>query len=138
VAQSGREKVAQITENLQVVTILVGQPSEQLEALRGRRLAGQLNDFLCFAPPSVRQPLRGRDALIQVRDQWTAPGAGDRLTAQDGREELEQLPPVAGGVADLRGQAKDRDAATERGCRFRSDATSAGDGMGQCSGQWLQ
>ncbi len=89
----------------QLVAILGRQPSQQLEALRGRRLAGQFDDLLRFASAVTGEPFGGLHSLIQIRAlALCAARHRDQFAARDREVQLNKLAPAARGATHLEGQ----------------------------------
>jgi hypothetical protein len=113
VARGSRERPGQ--DLPQLVTILVGQPSEQLEALRGRRLTGELDVLLRLAPPSIREPFDGGLPLIQRRALAPRTTRDWNLLAPRDRElQVDQLAPPTRRATHFEGQIDEREASTAR------------------------
>jgi len=103
-----------LQDHMQHGAIVVGQPSKKLDALVRRGVAGQLQNFFCASPTPVGKPVRGRDALIEIRGERTMPRSGNRLAVQHLHEEFEQFPPVPSALTDLCSQADGGNRPAER------------------------
>jgi hypothetical protein len=107
-------------DDLQLVTILVRQPSEQLEALRRRRLTDELYDLFCASPTPVGKPSRSLEPLIERRHLAPrTPRQVNHLAVHDPEMELDQIPPIPRAATTLEGDlVAERETLAEWVARF--------------------
>jgi hypothetical protein len=114
-------------EAAQLCPLLVGEPTQVLEALVRRRLAGQLDHLFCLSESSVGQPRDGGHALIEVRalelsftpatratSALTTVWNWNLLATRDCELQLDQFTPSTCRTTNFEGQIDQRNACAGR------------------------
>lgn len=121
-ARRSRRAVQRARQDLpQLVTILIGQLAQELQALRWRIFANHFNNFSRTTPTAVRQPPGCLEALIERRSlappaalPLSTPRDRDRLPARNREMQVDELGPAACPATDLPGQVDERQTPTTR------------------------
>ena len=115
VARWSRRAVQRALEQLaQLRSLIVAESSQQLEALRGRGLASNLDEFFRFSKGAICEPSNGLLSLIDGRT-LTPRTTRDQnlLAARDGELQLDQFAAAARGATHFEGQVDEREILAE-------------------------